>query len=96
MGDKISMIILVAAIMALASNQFLFSSKKIVLKDVRETRTFTSFIQNHPNMDILNIKQDHTSNLFTIEYVDRNTRILKTRKFKMSGVHMIPLNEEEL
>jgi hypothetical protein len=95
MKDLVTIILLVAAIISLAANQFLSSSKKIVLDDVRETRTFTTFLQSNPHMDILKIKQD-SKNLFTIEYVDRNTRVLKKRKFRMSGVHMFPLDVEEL
>ena len=95
MKDLITTILLVAAVMSLATTLYLRSQKSIVLNDEKETRTFTSFIQQHPNMDILQIKQD-SKNLFTIEYVDRNTRVLKTRKFQMSGVHMFPLDVEEL
>ena len=95
MKNLLTTILLVAAIMSLATTQYLCSQKSIVLNDEKETRTFTSFIQNHPNMDILKIKQE-SQKLFTIEYVDRNTGALSKRKFRMSGVHMFPLDAEEL
>ena len=95
MKDLITTLLLVAAVISLATTQYLRAQKSIVLNDEKETRTFTSFIQQHPNMDILQIKQD-SKNLFTIEYVDRNTRILKKRKFQMSGAHMFTLDVEEL
>ena len=84
----------------LAIVSLLLLSISLVLLDrgmflnLRETRALTFYIRSFPEKDILNIRQG--CYVYKVEYVDRNTRELKTEYLKYRNGKLIPVTKGEI
>lgn len=65
-----------------------------IFLDLSETRALTFYIRSFPEKDIINIKQG--CYVYKVEYIDRNTRELKTDYLKYHCGKLIPVRKGEL